>query len=1554
MSTSEPMRLADYKLSLGGSLWIGQALSRDLAIAEARVVLRDQTSPVTRMSRREPGGAWEVLDLTPPAPSPTPTQAWARLLETTTQPPPIVAPSPVAPPKRDIFEVTKWREAAMRAALASTGGKPSKWPLEGGGLYEGGRALISQDPSKPGRWRVTRFDKHGEPFGHTEAKDEAAAFKEARFIGVAFPEDTPEAIEQYGIVNAEWEDNARRRKAEQAGQMSLLAPAPVAPPPEPAEIQPGGPFTFTHSEKPSENEDEPGTWYTVEAFEPGGKRVGVAYFGESDGMIRAGEVEVASAYRRMGVATGMYDYLEKLTGREIGPAPVLSADARAFWDARRPMSLAAAPTPSPAVNPERRTLYRAANDGYASQGSSFAETIETAQAYLNNPGFGGASLWRFDVATPANQVLDLRGKSTSEVATFLGEEDPGAIGVEEWLPRSPAACDAAREKGYLWAQVDESFPEGTTTWIYLGSMDMDDEDPEGVTIDESPEPEIAPVAESYWRIQHAEDPISADWRSQIGHDDDDLGTEKGTSCCASFAELQKWAKGGHADWLNADLVVVEFEGDLVGRGTDGEPVVRPTRELRRIPFRSTRERLTSKVVPEMTIMDSSPGHMLDLELTHEVVSGHDAAPMGSATETEMATTTPQAEPTKAEVYAASLKAGGPEYWWPKDARTHEDNSRCGNCGHGTGNHEFRNKGANGPCSSINIDGKRCTCKRCIHVGRGSHAYGSGRAAMKAPHLRWPPETAKQSSDAQDKRQEARSGGRYTKMPTCPMCKKRRAVEPAYPVSAGGRMPEGHPFANEHVCNECIEGAANEAAAAEGSPEAKPQTVVVATEAESKKTTTPLEISDSMREELASLSRMDAEDLVRDVAGAQRKGDGWLVQLSPGALAYLTGAGKRDLRAALENKVHAMLRSGESESNVRYADLFREADRIAKMLPVPAPKAKATTPESEAAEMSPSAITQQAQEDSGLSPEVLTGKKLGAVEITEIDISNAMRDELNALEVDTWDENQDDYARSELVQAVRKAKANGKRWTLRLTPAARHYLTMAHAGGALTNAIDIWGDQAQDNPRMKLYSLIREAKKIQETLGKPPRTPQPPAAGPEYLAETSDAAISKDAEPAPSSAEGKVESEIEETPEVYALIKKMSKGTKSEAWRPDDLIDALKLIEPGWTMERTIGLVPQRDSKLNPPVGEPAFGRAWAERHNLIGTDFTYYSPTSASFSLVWGKNLPTAEHHRNKVQVGIRATRPTQKELDALAAEFLETLLGDEIIQDADPKKPIPGKIYVNPMGKAKIVEEEISGMNAEMFGKNTDLTVKWKLSNVRKAVGAFRFTSPRGEHFDVEDAKHLSPGLWGWLYKQGVAEKAKQHLEATGADEKEAQRKALKGYSENDVIGHCGICNNVQKLRNERLVLHGYTRPGYGWIQGSCFGVGYKAWELSPESAVAYVEELKGMIRGQRASIANLKTAKAFEVVGHRAPTDRWKIYRVTASGFEAKSDKEFLNLEAGRLGLPRVYSLDPKTAPHAFADARRKAIQEAEGGLVQMLEVEKTMKSAIAAWKPAPLPRA
>ena len=106
---------------------------------------------------------------------------------------------------------------------------------------------------------------------------------------------------------------------------------------------------------------------------------------------------------------------------------------------------------------------------------------------------------------------------------------------------------------------------------------------EGNRVGETP----AKGDQTYWRIQHAKDPLSYDHRSQIGTDDENeeygLGTEAGTSSFSSFGDLQKWARGGHANWIG-DLALVEFRGDRVGKGQDGEDIVRPTEEVRRIPL----------------------------------------------------------------------------------------------------------------------------------------------------------------------------------------------------------------------------------------------------------------------------------------------------------------------------------------------------------------------------------------------------------------------------------------------------------------------------------------------------------------------------------------------------------------------------------------------------------------------------------------------------------------------------------------------------------------------------------------------------------------------------------------------------------------------------------------------------------------------------------------------------------------------------------------------------------------------------------------------------------
>lgn len=112
-------------------------------------------------------------------------------------------------------------------------------------------------------------------------------------------------------------------------------------------------------------------------------------------------------------------------------------------------------------------LYRAADDDHISDSASFAEDRETAEAYLDNGGFGGDTLYVTDVEP--GDVLDLTGPDAMAdlLAAIGSDHDYGAIGVDELVPRlADRLCDA----GYQWVRVCESYPSDTVTWVYVGGV----------------------------------------------------------------------------------------------------------------------------------------------------------------------------------------------------------------------------------------------------------------------------------------------------------------------------------------------------------------------------------------------------------------------------------------------------------------------------------------------------------------------------------------------------------------------------------------------------------------------------------------------------------------------------------------------------------------------------------------------------------------------------------------------------------------------------------------------------------------------------------------------------------------------------------------------------------------------------------------------------------------------------------------------------------------------------------------------------------------------------
>jgi len=69
-----------------------------------------------------------------------------------------------------------------------------------------------------------------------------------------------------------------------------------------------------------------------------------------------------------------------------------------------------------------------------------------------------------------------------------------------------------------------------------------------------------------------------------------------------------------------------------------------------------------------------------------------------------------------------------------------------------------------------------------------------------------------------------------------------------------------------------------------------------------------------------------------------------------------------------------------------------------------------------------------------------------------------------------------------------------------------------------------------------------------------------------------------------------------------------------------------------------------------------------------------------------------------------------------------------------------------------------------------------------------------------------------------------------TAAAKKEAARKDAERLST------CPICFGAYKHRNGKMVLHGYQRPGWGFIHGRCPGVEKQCYEISAEATAEFL----------------------------------------------------------------------------------------------------------------------
>lgn len=100
--------------------------------------------------------------------------------------------------------------------------------------------------------------------------------------------------------------------------------------------------------------------------------------------------------------------------------------------------------------------------------------------------------------------------------------------------------------------------------------------------------------------------------------------------------------------------------------------------------------------------------------------------------------------------------------------------------------------------------------------------------------------------------------------------------------------------------------------------------------------------------------------------------------------------------------------------------------------------------------------------------------------------------------------------------------------------------------------------------------------------------------------------------------------------------------------------------------------------------------------------------------------------------------------------------------------------------------------------------------------------------------------------------------------------------------LGYCPVCDGDYKAPGGLLALHGYKRPGIGYIVGDCMGAGKQPHEVSNELARAYLDILKNIETNTQRALRELPTLIEIRVVSPY-PNRPDKIY-TPADGYDWK----------------------------------------------------------------------
>lgn len=280
--------------------------------------------------------------------------------------------------------------------------------------------------------------------------------------------------------------------------------------------------------------------------------------------------------------------------------------------------------------------------------------------------------------------------------------------------------------------------------------------------------------------------------------------------------------------------------------------------------------------------------------------------------------------------------------------------------------------------------------------------------------------------------------------------------------------------------------------------------------------------------------------------------------------------------------------------------------------------------------------------------------------------------------------------------------------------------------------------------------------------------------------------------------------------MEVLLQKIRKGaTMSMTWA--QLGEVLSVLEPGWKLEKTVGLI-----KMFGREGHPEDPDSFAD------------------------ENEEECKKRRKELEKDLIASPPTN---------------------------PKAGKLYVTYLSEVAPARSMRSYFEFEF--------------RLWMGNDAWRIVTPDGKEKIIIPTRFSGVGDYYHGYRPQKSGKLPVY-EATKWLNQETnwveQVNAKLGTDPHEVVlrtrdgtGSCPVCfQNVKITNGEDIVLHGYKRPGTGSTHGSCFGVGYPAFELNVKGTKDYLDSLKAQLMGAEAEVKKLKDGRVTELPFMRGSFNR------------------------------------------------------------------------------------